>query len=248
MDDYDTFMKTLEHEPSKTTLSIKFPDIYANTPSSQSPTFSNSGNSSPGGASSSRSMSSSLNDLQKFAKDCKHAEELLNASQKADTELVEIKNDLIKVIVNTLMLNNDKDWNVLIKYLDSLRPLRKCVENDRRIAHYLERIYSYTNRVGHRGPCRLTLKKLEDLFPSSMGNLKSLNKQRTNVNRPSAERIEQKKPENLVPEANIDFYKGHLDPYKKQLKEIKFNTETGPLVSEIHKSLAKATYESFKCN
>jgi len=81
-----------------------------------------------------------------------------------------------------------------------------------------------------------------------MGNLKNLSKQKTTVNRVTAEKVEQKKQDCLAPDANIDFYKGHLDPYKKQLKEIRFNTETGPLVSEINKSLAKATYESFKCN
>lgn len=120
------------------------------------------------------------------------------------------------------------------------------METDRRIGHYLERIYSYTNRVGHRGPCRLTLKKIEDLFPSSINNLRTSNKPRSFSNKP-VEKIN-KIIENIVPDPNINFYNGRTDPYKSQLKDIKFNTETGPLVGELHESLSKTTYEAFKCN
>lgn len=89
-------------EPSsKTSISIKFPDIYSAS-ASQSPSINNSTNN---GGNSSRCSSSSLNEISKFAKDCLRANELLTAGEKADIELIEIKNDLIKVIVNTLMVN-----------------------------------------------------------------------------------------------------------------------------------------------
>ena len=127
-----------------------------------------------------------------------------------------------------------------------MRPIKRHVENDRRISHYIERIYAYTNRVSHRGPCRLALKKLEDLFPVALHNLKAINKPRSFSSK-SVEKVE--KPQDLiVPNPNIDFYNNRPDPYKPQLKEIKFKTAPGPTVHELHDSLAKATFESFKCN
>lgn len=53
--------------------------------------------------------------------------------------------------------------------------------------------------------------------------------------------------ESLVPEANIDFYKGRTDPYKNQLKDIKFKAKPGPTFGELQNSLPKFAYESFKC-
>ena len=72
-------------------------------------------------------------------------------------------------IVNFLKVciqnSSDKDWNLLGKYFESLRPIKSHIEHDRRVAHYLERIYSYTNRTCHRDSSALILNKLADLFP-----------------------------------------------------------------------------------
>lgn len=126
-----------------------------------------------------------------------------------------------------------------------MRPIGKYIENDRRMAHYLERIFAYTNRVSHRGPCRLALKKLDDLFPRSMSNLRAVNNPRSFSSKPK-DKVE-KLVDNIVPAPNINYYKDRLDPYKNQIKEIRFKTDTGPTVNELQDSLAKVTHESFKC-
>lgn len=141
---------------------------------------------------------------------------------------------------------SDKDWNILIKFLDAIKPIKAQLENDRRITHYLERIFSYINRVGHRGPCSLTLKKLEDLFPKSMKNIKSVARTFEYKNQPIEK--SEKISETITPAANIHFYNGKIHPYKKQLKKIEFRPQLGPTVNELHESLSKATYDAFKCN
>lgn len=56
-----------------------------------------------------------------------------------------------------------------------------------------------------------------------------------------------KSPDNLVPEANIDFFKGRPELYKNQLKDIKFKAKPGPTFGEVQNSIPKFAYESFKC-
>ena len=158
----------------KPSISIKFPNIYSATPS-------------PTPSLTSTNLNSSFSDLNKFSQDINRVEQSLLLRQgRADSELSEIKNELIKVIVTTLMNNryanfliifpikfcvlkmqnsSDKDWSLLVKYFESLRPIKGHIENDRRVAHYLERIYSYTNRTCHRDSSALILNKLADLFP-----------------------------------------------------------------------------------
>ena len=97
-------MQHLDHETTKASISIKFPDIYANSPTA-SPSF-NASNVTGNNDSTPRSSSSaSLNELAKFQKDVDNVAELFALEQKADAEMAEVKNDLIKVIVNTLMMN-----------------------------------------------------------------------------------------------------------------------------------------------
>lgn len=97
----------------------------------------------------------------------------------------------------------------------------------------------------HRSPCNLTLKKLEDLFPKSMGNIKSVAK--TFEYKSQAIEKSVKVVETISSDANINFYNGKTHPYKKQLKEIKFKPQLGPTVNELHESLSKVTYDAFKC-
>jgi hypothetical protein len=61
---------------------------------------------------------------------------------------------------------SDKDWSYLLKYFELLRPIRKQLESDRRVSHYLERIYSYLYRNSHKNSCSLIIRKLSDLFPN----------------------------------------------------------------------------------
>lgn len=104
-------MQHLDHESTKASISIKFPDIYANSPT-PSPGLSASnqhnsgdhGNGTPRSTLSSNS-SSSLNELGRFQRDVKRVEELIESDKKPDVELAEVKNELIKAIVNTLMMN-----------------------------------------------------------------------------------------------------------------------------------------------
>lgn len=102
-------MQRLDHESTKASISIKFPDIYANSPT-PSPSFNasnqNSGNNGNTPRSSTSSNSSTnLNELAKFQKDVERVKDLVLLDQKPDVELAEVKNDLIKTIVNTLMMN-----------------------------------------------------------------------------------------------------------------------------------------------
>lgn len=104
-------MQHLDHESTKASISIKFPDIYANSPT-PSPSLNasnqhnsgNNGNGTPRSTLSSNS-SNSLYELGKFQKDVERVEELIESDQRPDVELAEVKNELIKTIVNTLMMN-----------------------------------------------------------------------------------------------------------------------------------------------
>lgn len=91
-------MQTLNKESNKGSVSLKFPDIYAK------PSLENNNNNNSG-QSSSRSSISSYNELNKLSKDISEIVTALNSNKKADVELIEVKNDLIKVIVRTLMIN-----------------------------------------------------------------------------------------------------------------------------------------------
>ena len=92
-------MQTLNKESNKGSVSLKFPDIYAK------PSIENNNNNNNSGQSSSRSSISSYNELNKLSKDVSEIVTALNSNKKADVELIEVKNDLIKVIVRTLMIN-----------------------------------------------------------------------------------------------------------------------------------------------
>ena len=143
------------------------------------------------------------------------------------------------------MLFSDKDWNILCKYFDTLTPIRRHVENDRRMAHYLERIFAYTNRASNRTVCRQALNRLDQMFPMSMSYLRAVKNPRSFSSQPK-ERVE-KLVDNMVPAPNINFYRERVDPYKNRIKQIRFKTDVGPTVNELQDSLAKATHESFKC-
>ena len=53
-------------------------------------------------------------------------------------------------------------------------------------------------------------------------------------------------PTSLVPEANINFFHGKLDPYKNQIKHIELKPVGNPTIKEITESISKITYESIK--
>ena len=85
----------------KPSISIKFPNIYSGTPS-------------PTPSLTSTNLNSSFSDLNKFAQDINRVEHSLIRHGRADTELSEIKNELIKVIVNTLMNNGYANFVIFI--------------------------------------------------------------------------------------------------------------------------------------
>ena len=61
---------------------------------------------------------------------------------------------------------SDKEWELLNKALESLKPVSGLFENDRRIYHYLERVYSYVTRSSDREICQLVYRQIEELFPN----------------------------------------------------------------------------------
>jgi hypothetical protein len=50
----------------------------------------------------------------------------------------------------------------------------------------------------------------------------------------------------LVPDPNINFFNGKLDPYKNQIKNVTFKPVNNPTLKEITESISKITYDSFK--
>lgn len=88
-------MQAFDKESTKGSVSLKFPDIHAK------PCFENIDS----GQSSTRSSTSSHNELNKLTKDVSVIISAVNSNEKSDAELAEVKNELIKVIVRTLMIN-----------------------------------------------------------------------------------------------------------------------------------------------
>jgi hypothetical protein len=60
---------------------------------------------------------------------------------------------------------SDQDWNFLNELFTTLNPISSHLEGDRRLNHYLERIYFYANRVMHRYCCSNVLNQLVEMFP-----------------------------------------------------------------------------------
>ena len=124
--------------------------------------------------------------------------------------------------------------------LQVVKPLSKHIENDRRLNHYLERIFFYTNRSNARESCNQVLDSIASLFPQVLfffcffSKSKSIGKNLLNYSLKSIDYIKSsatprnfvcksdEKPERLsdsmIPNANINFYDGKLDPYKFKLK------------------------------
>lgn len=61
---------------------------------------------------------------------------------------------------------SDKEWELLDKTFQTLKPVSSLFESDRRIYHYLERVYSYVTRSPDREVCQLVYKQIEQLFPN----------------------------------------------------------------------------------
>lgn len=60
---------------------------------------------------------------------------------------------------------SDQDWKTLNELINSLKKLSKYLDNDRRLYHYLERIYFYTSRALEREQCKNVFESLTDVFP-----------------------------------------------------------------------------------
>ena len=60
---------------------------------------------------------------------------------------------------------SDNDWKLLKDLLEIIKPISKHLESDKRLSHYLERIYFYSNRVIHRENCVNVLNLVTNMFP-----------------------------------------------------------------------------------
>ncbi|CAF0731757.1 unnamed protein product, partial [Brachionus calyciflorus] len=157
-----------------------------------------------------------------------------------DGDLNELKTDLIKTVVNTLMTNSDKDWHFLHLYFKSLIPVCKYLENDRRIHHYLNRIQCISTRKGQNKDFLELINLLNNTFPLTK------NTQEINYVKAYMDKKDQSKLDFLVPNPIINFYDGKLDPYSNKIKDIKFKPSGGPNLKEINQVLSKVTLSSFK--
>lgn len=71
-----------------------------------------------------------------------------------------------KVIYFYLKNKRDEDWIVLYEYFSALRPLASQLEADKRIIHYLERIFYVANRSSFQNESTLKLiDLLTQMFP-----------------------------------------------------------------------------------
>ena len=82
-----------------------------------------------------------------------------------DKQVVNKKNNSIEIlIIFKICVKSYKDWYLLSDYIDSAKPLKSYLESDRRVNHYIERIFYYTNRAPDREPCSFVLKQINDIF------------------------------------------------------------------------------------
>lgn len=183
-------------------------------------------------------------DLSKFADKASHALESITSGQKSSVQINDLKNELIKIIVNTLMVNTDDAWQNLSSCFQQIQPMIEEFESDRRLYHYLERIYFYSCRAVYRKSCSDLLDLVSSMFPEQMQSIRSSGTPRSFVSS-SVEKIE-KRPVQLVPDANINFYEGKIDPYKNKIKQVSFKPMENPTVKEISETLPLIAYQSFK--
>ena len=115
------------------------------------------------------------------------------------------------------------------------------MENDRRLNHYIERIYFYTSRAAEREVCKSVLDTLADVYPKVflvylnsqflifflllklIGNIKehSIDKNYPTEFVDKKEKQIENQNKSIIPDPHINFYEGKVGPYDLRLK-VKF--------------------------